>query len=240
MRFLARFLVAVALITVCLAQTPWAKKDWKEWSSEDCKKVLENSPWAQSWKQGSAKMASFSASGGVASEGETEVTYVVQFRSALPIRQAVVRQALIASKYDKLGEEKKAAMLKQAEGFLGRSYDDVIVVHVTYESNVPEYNRQLSTFWQSYYPEGTVPQEAFLNGPKGQKISPLRLMAPKGGLQEFELFFPRVVDGKPLLEPGDKTISVEFVAPHVGSVTSTRLFQEFRVDKMELNGKIIY
>jgi hypothetical protein len=163
----------------------------------------------------------------------------VQFRSALPVRQAVVRQALIANKYDKVGEEQRAAMLKQAQGFLSRTYDDVIVVHVTFESNVPEYNRDLTAFWQ-HYPEGTVPQEAFLNGPKGQKVSPVRLMAPKGGVQEFELFFPRVVDGKPLLEPGDKTISVEFATPSVGSVTSARLFQEFKVDKMELNGKVIY
>jgi hypothetical protein len=230
-------------MTVCFAQTPWAKKDWKEWSIEDCKKVLADSPWSQTWKQGSAKMANFATprrgTSGIGSEGETEVTYTVQFRSALPVRQAVVRQALIANKYDKLGEEQRSAMLKQAQGFLSRSYDDVIVVHVTYESNVPEYNRDLAAFWQ-HFPEGTVPQETFLNGPKGQKISPLRLMAPKGGQQEFELFFPRVVDGKPLLEPGDKTISVEFPAPSVGAVTSTRLFQQFNVDKMELNGKVIY
>jgi hypothetical protein len=126
----------------------------------------------------------------------------------------------------------------------------VIVVHVIYGSNVQEYNRDLATYWQTHYPEGTVPQEAFLNGPKGQKVSPIRLISPKGAAQEFELIFPRQVDGKPLLEAGDKKISVEFMVPSVGSVdsqgrvttssTGTRVFREFNVDKMTLNGQIVY
>jgi hypothetical protein len=141
-------------------------------------------------------------------------------------------------------------MRKQTEGFLNRNYDDVVVVHVIYGSNVQEYNRDLATYWQTHYPEGTVPQAAFLNGPRGQKITPLRLISPKGGAQEFELIFPRLVEGKSLLEPGDKTISVEFPAPSVGSVdslgriinssASTRVFAEFKVDKMMLNGQIVY
>lgn len=141
-------------------------------------------------------------------------------------------------------------MRKQTDGFLNRTYDDVVVVHVIYGSNVLEYNRDLATFWQTHYPEGTVPQEAFLNVPRGQKVAPLKLISPKGGAQEFELIFPRVVEGKLLLEPGDKTISVEFPVPSVGSVdrlgrivtssTATRVFAEFKVDKMMLNGEIVY
>ena len=68
----------------------------------------------------------------------------------------------------------------------------------------------------------------------------MRLVSPKGGAQEFELIFPRVVEGKPLLEPGDKTIGVEFVSPGVGAVQSARVFMEFKVDKMALNGELIY
>jgi hypothetical protein len=68
-----------------------------------------------------------------------------------------------------------------------------------------------------------------------------------------------VVDGKPLLEPGDKTLGVEFVSPAVGPqdqttaqsavrpgaqqqtrVDSSRVFMEFKVDKMMLNGQLIY
>jgi hypothetical protein len=254
MKLVLRFLLTIALAAASFAQGPWTKKDWKQWSKDDCKKVLEDSPWAQRWTESDAKMANFatrtSGTEGVGSESEVGVYYVVQFRSALPVREAVVRQVLIANQYDLLDPEKKEVMRKQTDSFLNRRYDDVIVVHVTYGSNVPEFNRDLANFWQTRYPEGTVPQEAFLNGPKGQKIAPLRLISPKGGAQEFELIFPRVVEGKPLLEPGDKTISVEFNGPAVGgrdlqgrpvtTSTTTRVFMEFKVDKMALNGQLIY
>ena len=244
MKLTSRFLLTIVLATASFAQGPWAKKDWKQWSKDDCKKVLEDSPWAQRWSQSDAKMANFatrtSGTSGVGSESELAVDYLVQFRSALPVREAVVRQVLIANQYDLADPEKKEAMRKQTDGFLNRSYDDVIVVHVTYGSNVQEYNRDLATFWQTRYSEGTVPQEAFLNGPRGQKVAPVRMVSPKGGAQEFELIFPRVVEGKPLLEPGDKTIGVEFVAPSVGGVASSRVFMEFKVDKMALNGQLIY
>jgi hypothetical protein len=264
MKATLRFLVTLILATASFAQGPWVKKDWKQWSKDDCKKILEDSPWAQRWTQSEAKVANFATrtrgTEGLGSESEVGVYYVVQLRSALPVREAVVRQVLIANQYDLKDPEQKDAMRKQTEGFLNRTYDDVIVVHVTYGSNVQEYNRALATFWQTHYAEGTVPQEAFLDGPRGQKITPIRLVSPKGGAQEFELIFPRVVEGKPVLEPGDKTLGVEFVSPAVGrqdsislsqpaerpgtqeqiTVGSSRVFMEFKVEKMTVNGQLIY
>lgn len=247
MKLILRFLLTIVLATASFAQGPWARKDWKQWSKDDCKKVLEDSPWAQRWTQSNDQVASFATrtrgTGGVGSESTLEVYYVAQFRSARPVREAVVRQVLIANQYDLADPEKKEAMRKQTDGFLNRSYDDVIVVHVTYGSNVPEYNRDLATFWQTHYAEGTVPPDAFLNGARGQKVVPARMVSPKGGAQEFELIFPRIVEGKPLLDSGDKTISVEFVSPSIGGtsgVASSRVFIEFKVDKMALNGQLIY
>jgi len=151
-----------------------------------------------------------------------------------------VRQAWIANRYDKMEPKKQEAMQKEVEGFLNRNYDDVIAVHVSYRSNVREYNRDLAIFWQTHWPEGSVPQQAFLTGPKGQKVTPIRLISSTVGAQEFELIFPRVVEGEPLLEPGDKGFAVEFVSPAVGQVDSSRVFVEFKADKMVLNGKIAY
>jgi hypothetical protein len=263
MKVASRCLIVFALVTAGFAQGPWVKKDWKDWSKDDCKKVLEDSPWAQRWSESNTKMGNFATrtrgTEGVGSESELSVFYLVQLRSALPVREAVVRQMLIANRYDDLEPPQQEAMRKQTESFLNRKYDDVIVVHVIYGSNVQEYNRALANFWQTHYAEGTVPQEAFLNGPRGQKVAPIRLIAPKGGAQEFELIFPRVVDGKPLLDAADKKISVEFSSPALnrdaasrnnnatGSSTTTaagvdsdRVFTEFKVDKMILKGQLMY
>ena len=85
-----------------------------------------------------------------------------------------------------------------------------------------------------------MPQEASLNVPKGQKVTPIRLISPRGGAQEFELIFPRTLDGKPLLESADKSVRVEFTSPTVGQVSSSRVFVEFKVDKMIYNGQLAY
>jgi hypothetical protein len=239
------FLAAgLAIAGPAYAQGPWAKKDWKRWSADECKKVLEDSPWARRLVQSNPKVADFATrtrgTQGTGSEDELAVSYNVQFRSALPIREAVVRQLLIQNRYDQMEAPQKEAMEKQVKGFLDRDYSDVVVVHVVYGSNIQEYNRDLATFWQTHYSEGTVPQEAFLNGPKGQKLTAQRLISPKGGAQEFELIFPRMVDGKPLVEPGDKTLSVEFISPSVGQIHSFRVFVEFKADKMVLDGQPVY
>lgn len=269
MKVARRFLIVFTLVTAGFAQGPWVKKDWKDWSKDDCRKVLEDSPWAQRWSQSDSKSANFATRNrgteGVGSESELTVYYLVQLRSAKPVREAVVRQVFIANRYDDLEPPQQESMRKQTDAFLNRTYDDVIVVHVIYGSNVQEYNRALATFWQTHYAEGTVPQEAFLNGPRGQKITPLKLISHKGGDQEFELIFPRLVDGKPLLEPGDKSMSVEFSSPALSRDTATardpgagsnpvagnssatsmgvdsaRVFTEFKVDKMTVKGQLIY
>ena len=243
-RWMALLAAGLTIAGVSFAQGPWGKKDWKQWSKDDCKKVLEDSPWARHWSQSDVKMANFatrtSGTQGVGSEAELAISYVVQFRSARPIREAVVRQMLIQNQYDRLDAKQKEAMEKQAEGFLNRDYADVIVVHVVYGSNVQEYNRDLAAFWQTHYPEGTVPLDVFLDGSRRQKVPPLRLISPKGGAQEFELIFPRTVDGKPLLEPGDKSVAVEFASPAIGQVDSFRVFVEFKADKMILDGQLVY
>ena len=246
-------IIIVFFATASFAQGPWAKKDWKKWSKDDCKKVLENSPWAQQWTYEDAKMANFSSrpegttaggvgSGstqGVGSESELQVAYTIQLRSALPVREAVVRQLMLANRFDNMNQEQQESFLKQTEPYLNRKYDDVIVVHVTYSSNVVEYNRGLMTFWENY-PGGTVPQDAFLNTPRGEKVPVAQLIAPKGGAQEFEFIFPRVFNGKPVLEPGDKKMSVEFMSPKVGQVASSRVFVEFKVEGMMENGSLVY
>ena len=243
-------LVMLLLIgTTAAAQGPWAKKEWKQWSKEDCKKILEDSPWAQRWARAEPKMAEFSTSQtreGVGAESKLEVFYIIQFRSSLPIRQAIARQAQVQYNYDKMEPKDRAALDKQTDPIINATYDDRIIVFVQYGSNVQQYNSDLRRFWQNY-PPGTVPQEAFLNTSSGKKISPLQMVAPRGGEQAFSLIFPRIVDGEPVVKPGDKSFTIEFRSPAVikqesqtTAVHTDRVYVEFKVEKMMFNGQLSY
>src|SRR5438445_4992472 len=143
-RWMALLAAGLTISGVSFAQGPWGKKDWRQWSKDDCKKVLEDSPWARHWTQSDVKMANFatrtSGTQGVGSEAELAISYVVQFRSARPIREAVVRQMLIQNQYDRLDAKQKEAMEKQVEGFLNRNKAAVIVFTVCTVSNGKKYN----------------------------------------------------------------------------------------------------
>src|SRR5262245_53702137 len=97
----------------------WEKKDYRQWTMKECEQLLVKSPWShtqpaivdvviQAIRQGDAAPASrtgvnMNASQTTITPDETssgrassnQINYVVQFRSADPIRKAVVRSALI-------------------------------------------------------------------------------------------------------------------------------------------------
>jgi len=250
-------LIIFSLSCALFAQTQWAKKDWKKWSEDECKILLEDSPWASTFKESNAQVNNLGNrnNSGTRTDARIETSYTVQLRSALPIRQAVARQILIQNKYDKASDEQKKSLLEKTLPFLDRSYEDVIVVHVVYGSNVAQYENEMMVYWQTHFPIGTVPQDAFLNTPSAKKIAPIRFISPRGAAHEFELIFPRTVNGEPVIEPHDKTISVEFVTPSVGTAATLthgnvtessggsagrRAYVEFNVDKMKVNGKLAY
>jgi len=249
--------IAIALSYALFAQEPWAKKDWTQWTKKECKQILEESPWATVHGDGGAQANHLGAadSSGTRADARIQTTYNIQLRSALPVRQALVRQMLIQNKFDTSEDPQKRELLRETSSFLNRRYDDVIVVHVIYGSNIEQYVNEMMVYWQTHFPLGTVPQDAFLNTPSFKKIPPIKFISPKGGAPEFELIFPRTFNGNPVIGPNDKLISVEFEMPSLGTtatvrhgnvtdtsggVTGRRAYAEFNVGKMKQNGILVY
>ncbi len=245
-------LAALAVAGVARAEDFWVKKEWKSWSANECKKLLEDSPWARKWGRSEVREVPFGRpTSGTGRESEPEIHYVVQLRSALPVRQAVVRMAQIDTKYDQLNPQQKKQFDDNAARYLGQSYD-TIVVHVLYGSNVQLYEREMARVWQGY-PEGTVPQDATLINARGQRVPAMRLVSKPGGAYEFELIFPRLVNNVPFVQPDDKSVSVEFSHPDLTStrpssteasmqggtgeiLKSVRIYLEFKLEKMQFGG----
>lgn len=146
---------------------------------------------------------------------KSQMGYQVQLRSALPIRQAMVRQQMIAEKYDQAPPEKKQEFDERAGKFLSADFNEMVMVHVSYNASVQVYDRDLARYWHSQTTE-TLKNTTFLIASNGEKIQPTRHTASTGAGREFQLIFPRQINGQPVIGPKDKSIKIEFNHPKVG------------------------
>jgi hypothetical protein len=215
----------------------WEKKEYKEWTQKECAKILQDSPWAQKLELTSVQVMDNQSNRTSTDGGQPSIKYWIQFRSALPIRQATVRQGQIANKYETLSADQKQAFDKQAESMLGGFPEDSVIVFVSYQTNDNTRDQELARWWQSKTTE-VLKTQVYLSGNKGK--TPLaRFVVGQGADRWFQFIFPREVDGKPVITPQDKSIKLEFAYPAMG-MGSGQAFQEFKTDKMIFNGNIAY
>jgi hypothetical protein len=239
------------------AEDFWVKKDWKQWSKDECTKILQDSPWTKKWAKsqlGSSQMPGVSGANaeGAAAEKVPEMHYVIQLRSSLPIREAVIRQQQIQVKYDKMTEAEKKDFDTKAEALLNRNYDDVILVHVEYGSNLQSFERDMATYWKSIPPDAP-PIDMYLITEKGDRVPPSKIISPLNASYSFDLAFPRTKNKEPIIQQSDKSLSLQFTHPAIGNQTQRnttnptdpsmdvfgeeRVLVQFKLDKMIIQGK---
>ena len=177
------------------------------------------------------------ATGGEATgrESSLETWYRAQIRSALPIRQAMVRQAQLEQKYDKMTAEQKASFDAQAAKLLNTQFHEHIVISIAYGSNVQVRDNELARFWQTRgVAEAT--NDFSLIGSGGRIVRPIAAQATPGAGREFQVVFPRTLNGEPLVGPDDNELVLEFTAPEIQTQKATRIRLSFKVKKM-LSGR---
>ena len=201
---------ATALATPLNAQF-WEKKDWRDWSKQECEKMLKDSPWSRRFvsavfQEGAATVADINNK--MRGETRAELEYIVQLRSALPVRQAYIRLAMIDNKYDKMPADQKKQFDESAEAFLNQDFSNRVVAHIIYTTNLQEIARFLAQYWQQSS-EQTMPTSGDLIGPKGQRVRPARYIAPVGGNPELELIYAKQMEGAELVSSTDRSFSIE-------------------------------
>jgi hypothetical protein len=240
-RMLSFLVPAILLIGLSLALGAdfWETKDYKKWSDKECLKILRESPWAQDYKL-------YRAGGGLgksdAEGGQQYVSYSVQLFSALPVRQAVIRQAQIANKYDSLPPEQQQAFDKSAGEYLNADYSNAIVVKVAYSTNIQSLDLDLARYWQAQT-LAVFQNSVYLIPSKGTKAPLLDFKVGQGAKREFQFAFARQRDGKPLLNEKDSSLTLEFPYPSTGGMAGMgdgRGMVEFKVKKMVFNGQLEY
>ena len=159
-----------------------------------------------------------------------EVNYVVQIRSAAPIHEALIRQAQIDKQYDKMSDADKKAFDTQMDA-LYKVNDDTIAVHVRYYANRDTLGSDLEKSWKSL-PSDTVPVDMALISANGTKVTPLTFVADRDGKTEFDMTFPRKA-----FADGLKSFKLQIPHPALGDFGASKVFVEFKLDKMAFEGK---
>ncbi len=210
----------------------WKTKDYRYWTEKECETMLVDSPWA--------KNVLYNSNG-----------YVVQLFSALPIRRALARQKQIASNYEKLSQEKRQELDKEAEEFLSTRFPNAIVVHIISghhlgRSVLGRPDSLPCPYWQNQTTE-TLKDTVSLIPSKGRRIPLERFVISQPNVCEFQFIFPRHSQGRPVLSQEDKFLRLEFTGPPAWSIGSNRLNQnpermlfEFKLSDMKINGDPAY
>jgi hypothetical protein len=232
--------LAAPVLLVCLAVPLsaagpdfWAKKPYQQWSAEETRRMLDESPWATTLTLGTVQTTITSGDApnnrGYRTEMETDptISYNLQFRSAQPIREAEVRSSELNSKYDAMSADKKAAIDAGASKFLAVTFPDRVIVSVTFHTNVQDYDSALRAYWERQS-LATLSMSVFLNAGKER----LSLLSYGFKDDTFQFTFPRPKQLSP-----DEKIGVEFVHPKINLIGQQRILQNFSVKKMLMNGE---
>jgi hypothetical protein len=236
--------IFLAASSVAFGADFWEKKDYNVWSKKECSKLLQDSPWAQDLTlidPGIQRSTKTSDDG-----QQLYVKYQIQFRSALPMRQAVVRQMQILQKYESLAPEQKQQFDKSADSFLSADYSNAVLLYVTFQTNSRSVAMEIARYWQSQTRD-LLKNTVFLRNSKGVRVDLAQFNPPQGGETSFQFIFPRQANGEPLLDLEDKSLILEFTYPVI-SIPDTfneklgdgRGYMEFKPKKMIYMGNLVY
>ena len=242
-RYAAAILAILGLaVLTAKADDFWVKKNWKDWSAADCKKLLEDSPWAHRKmienesninrlpSAGNAGVGAAPGNADTAQNKDTgELNYVVQIRSAAPIREALIRQQQLDKQYDKMSDADKKAFDAQMDK-LYPSDADRITVHVRFYANRDSLGADIQKSWKSI-PRDTVPADMMLISSNGSRATPLTFVADSTE-DGFEVTFPRTGLGE-----GFKSFKLQIPHPALGDFPASKVTIEFKLDKMTFDGK---
>jgi hypothetical protein len=244
-------LFAAAPALVAWAQDPLTGKPFKQWSKGEAEKVLNDSAWAahqevriQFDKEVQKAAGSYSGvSAATASQSQTEVshdvavdfTFTMRLRSALPVRQAIVRLRQLQTDIEKMSARELAAFDAQTKGLLEcpACSANYVVTLSSKSKNSPGADAVYSTFKGGRLAD--LQRYVYLANEKGERRGLVHFVPPKVPGDEATFFFPRLNDkGEPLLTPENKTLFVNVTDMQANSVSNFR----FDVAKLLSNGNV--
>jgi hypothetical protein len=244
------FLIACAL-SASVVGAQQQMKPWAKWSEEYAKKILENSPWAQTQVQiNTSQMFPNAGQGYIDPERSAldtslppnsvppanllnAVYYCIQFLSAKPVRQALVRVAELHQ------QNADPQVLKGLRDFVESKFDQWIVIAVTFESKNQRFSGPVMQMF-SGATLGTLKNNTFLELSNGKHLFLEDYQAPTSEGLGAKFLFPRTVNGVPFITA--ESGKVRFFAILTSSEASRPLIlnMQFKVADFRYEGALEY
>jgi hypothetical protein len=250
-RQLSAILVGACLVVTVLAQDDLPKKPFQEWSKSQAESVLNSSQWTMKQelrlkfeKESQKAAGAYSGvSGSAAAQAQTEVNsqmpvdfvFTLRLRSALPIRQSIVRLKNLETDIEKMNQQQLAAFDKQTQGLLQcpACTDNYVITLSSKSKNSPGADAVYNVFKGGRLAD--LQRYIFIANERGERRPLIHFVAPRVPGDEATFFFPRFDDqGAPLLTPENKQLLVNLSN---NQPTSVGNFQ-FDVSNLILNGKV--
>jgi hypothetical protein len=211
-----------ALLVIGAMAHPRQQSDWKQWTANEVKQVLGNSPWV-------------SHCCSTYLDGDVPIEYEAAIVSSQTVRKALVRDMQLNKGYEKLDPALRQKLDQRISECLNEKYDDYIVIGFSFFTPALTPVNQIHLLTS----DGRKIVGQPVNDSIGRKCGEL----PKGenwiAVMRFdsEIAFPRYVDGKPTITPTDKLIRIELDFYKKFYHTRTGGEFDFSIDKLIYQGK---
>lgn len=212
-------LLLIGISYPAFSQDDWEKVSYQNWSKDEVKKILTNSPWV--------KVVNLEYRLG-------EETATIMLRSALPIRQALLRKRQIDSKYDKMSDTDKKKFDEKNKALLEcpacSNYYVVSIFYDTFMLSNPNFVNDRKKY-------------IYLLNDNGEKRELLNFTPQsKGNNYEAVFFFPRINEkGEPLLTGKSKKLIFRFdIRSEDGKGDFPFSKAEFDVSDFIKNGEVVF
>jgi len=229
-------IVAGILVTLAVdparAQNVWAKP-YQQWTREEIIKIASDSPWAQ------VQQASSTTGERIPLQYVPGVT--IRLRSALPIREALVRLKQIEGKYDKLDAVGRSDFDLRMKGLLAcPACAENYIVPLGPPVSTRAMKNGLNSLRNAAF--SLLEKRVYLLNELGQRRELIHFVAPKTDEDEATFFFARLDDkGNPLLTNKNRKLIFIFEARNIrtafGLDTIPERF-EFDVQRLIFNDKV--
>jgi hypothetical protein len=250
----AVLLIIGVLLCVVHAQNELPKKPFPEWSKSEAEAIINDSPWAKRQelrikfdKETQVAAGSYTPKAGVvdttATNAKIEVTtampvdfiFTLRLRSALPVRQALVRLKALETNVEKMSDQQRAAFDTQMKGLLEcpACAANYVVTLSSKSKNNPGADAVFATFKGGRLAD--LQRYVYLANERGERRPLVYFVPPKAPGEEAVFFFPRVDEkGAPLLTLGNKELLINLTDNQANSITNFKI----DVTKLVLGGKV--